>query len=105
VSPMLMFGPQEVMWKFLQNVDMYGCPLDCKGSSFNPRILYFDNDNNVNGEFMLFPYYETATVEKKVEHLVYDFITLSSTIGGTLGLLLGSSLLSIILTCIKWSLQ
>jgi hypothetical protein len=104
---MLMFGPQEVMWKFLQNVDMYGCPLDCKGSSFNPRILYFDNDNdnNGNGEFILLPYYETATVEKKVEHLVYDLITVSSTIGGTLGLLLGSSLLSIILTCIKWSFQ
>ena len=48
----------------------------------------------------LFVKYATRTVEKKTEFYIYDFIVLAGSLGGTLGLLLGYSCLSIAETAI-----
>ena len=50
----------------------------------------------------LMAYYATTIVEKKEEYFLYDLMTLLSSLGGTMGLLLGYSLLSIILSMINF---
>jgi hypothetical protein len=64
--------------------------------------VYEFSDKNTE-HLRLFVNYASKTVEKKEEYFIYDLMTLASSLGGTLGLLLGYcySLLSILLSIIN----
>ena len=91
---------------FIENSEQYGCPLPCTVRTFNPLLntfhdVYEFSDENTE-HLMLFVNYASKTVEKKEEYFIYDLMTLASSLGGTLGLLLGYSLLSILLSMINF---
>ena len=87
--------------KFIQNPEDYGCPLPCTRNSFNSKLNTFYGSNETNKFMTLSVYFTTTTVEKKEEYFLYDFMNLASSLGGTMGLWLGQSLLSILLSLIN----
>ena len=92
----------EIATNFLSDVSGNGCPLPCRRTSYNIDVK-FTNENSwvlyeglVKRNYLqLFMFYNTLTVEEKVETLMYDLAGLLSTAGGNLGLCLGLSCLSI----------
>ena len=95
-----------MLTNFIENSEQYGCPLPCTVRTFNPLLNTFHNvyefsDKNTE-HLRLFVNYASKTVEKKEEYFIYDLMTLASSLGGTLGLLLGYSLLSISLSIINF---
>ena len=82
---------------FISQPENYGCPLPCTIRTFSPMLNTFHNNfNNESPRHLyLWANYASQTVEKKEEYFLYDNITLISSLGGTVGLLLGYSLLSI----------
>ena len=96
----------RLLTNFIENSEQYGCPLPCTIRTFNPLLNTFHNmyefsDQNTE-HFRLFVSYASKIVEKKEEYFIYDLTTLASSLGGTLGLLLGYSLLSILLSMINF---
>ena len=91
----------DVNIDFVKQPEVYGCPLPCTSQSFNPKLNTF-YDKETNEFLMIFVYFTTTTVEKKEEYFLYDLMNLTSALGGTMGLLLGYSLLSILLSLIKF---
>ena len=87
--------------KFIQNPEDCGCPLPCTRNSFNSKLNTFYGSNETNKFMNLSVYFTTTTVEKKEEYYLYDFMNLASSLGGTMGLWLGQSLLSILLSLIN----
>ena len=91
---------------FIENSEYYGCPLPCTVRTFNPLLNTFHDVYEFPDEdtehLRLFVNYASKTVEKKEEYFIYDLMTLASSLGGTLGLLLGYSLLSILLSMINF---
>ena len=88
------------------NSSGYGCPKSCKIVAFNANINFFHKYTNPikyqdMDTFTLMMYYDTSDVKKYSEHLVFDEMALLSAIGGTLGLLLGYSVLSIMTSIIN----
>ena len=88
-----------------------GCPLPCTLTKYNPTVLNFDYKamtfqwqkyTNVTDLYILLIYYISTETEIKRQYFVYDFLTIISAIGGTLGLLLGYSFLSIMLSVIHY---
>ena len=86
---------------FIKKPEDYGCQLPCTSHSFNPKLNTFHNIET-NGTMNLLVYFTTTTVEKKEEYFLYDMMNLTSSLGGTLGLLLGYSLLSILLSVVNF---
>ena len=72
------------------------CPKPCNEESYNPRLQTFSESPKIYVN--LYPYYSTTNVKKTKEFFVYDAMTILSSLGGTLGLLLGYSILSMMLT-------
>ena len=70
------------------------CPLPCTQAHFNPVLNTF-HGQEYNDTVPIFPYYSTIIVERKVESFVNTPMTFLSSIGGTMGLILGYSLLSV----------
>ena len=91
----------DISIDFVKQPEIYGCPLPCTSQSFNPKLNTF-YDKETNEILMIFVYFTTTTVEKKEEYFLYDTMSLTSALGGTVGLLLGYSLLSILLSLIKF---
>ena len=87
--------------QFIQKPEVYGCPLPCTSRLFNPVLNTF-HDNKTASFVELWIYFVTTTVEKKEEYFLYDTMNLASSLGGSMGLLLGYSLLSILLSLIKF---
>ena len=91
------------------NSTKFGCPKTCDITTYNSHLTFyhqnteipFGGDQDFSDTFTLFVYYDTADVKKFQEHLVFDEMALLSAIGGTLGLLLGYSVLSIITSFIN----
>ena len=97
--------------EFLKRSEQYGCPNLCTTTNFNPQVIHFDEsmqatqteyEYKCQSEYMLNIYYSTDPVEITREYFVYDAMTIISAIGGTLGLLLGYSILSICLSLISF---
>ena len=89
---------------FISQPENYGCPIPCTSHTFNPMLNTFHNyefENENPHHIDLYAYYSSPTVEKKEEYFLYDTMTLASSLGGTVGLLLGYSLLSILLFLIN----
>ena len=91
----------DINLDFIKQPEVYGCPLPCTSQSFNPKLNTFHDKEN-NELIMMYVYFATTTVEKKEEYFLYDLMNLTSALGGTMGLLLGYSLLSILLSLIKF---
>ena len=72
------------------------CPQPCKEESYNPRLQTFKGKTD-QPYFTLYAYYSTTKVKRTKEFFVYDAMTILSSLGGTLGLLLGYSILSMML--------
>ena len=88
--------------KFIQNPENHGCPLPCSRNSYNSKLNTFHGSNKTSTFMYLSVYFTTTTVEKEEEYLLYDFMNLASSLGGTMGLWLGQSLLSILLSLINF---
>ena len=67
----------------------------------SPTVNTFNQGFGSEDLFAIHPYYVTTSVEIKKEYFVYGAITLLTSLGGTLGLLLGYSVLSMTLFCLE----
>ena len=76
--------------------------IDLKYSHENSWTLFNNDLRNVSNVFRIFFFYQTLTVEEKIETLLYDVGGLMATAGGNLGLCLGFSCLSILYAAISW---
>ena len=100
---------RQINKKFLRSPSSYGCPIRCTSTKYSPKLVHFDesahylssNDFKCKSEYILYIYYSIDPVEITKEYLVYDAMTIISAIGGTMGLLLGYSMLSMFLSVIK----
>ena len=91
----------RVVRKFVNEVNKLGCPRTCVSTLYSPTVNTFNQGQDQRKDvFAIHPYYVTTSVEIKKEFFVYDAITLLTSLGGTLGLLLGYSALSMILFCL-----
>ena len=86
------------------NPSKLNCPLSCLSASYDIRVNFFQeqSDGLDMGHLRIYPYYDTSAVEKKTEILIYDVPKFLSAIGGTLGLYLGLSVLSVFFAAIKF---
>ena len=95
----------DVAYEFLQNPNIQNCQKPCKQTVFKSKVKkehvtswISDTDDNV---FYLRIVYSTLNIEQNVETLVYDAGSFLAALGGNLGLFLGFSCLSCILTIIN----
>ena len=61
-----------------------------------------DATNKSKDHFTLYSFYPTFDVEEKIETLEYDLANLLVSAGGNLGLFLGFSCFSVMLSVINW---
>ena len=83
------------------------CHLPCSRHEYHTKVHYFHKHSHASFQenlsaLSLYIMYTTMTTEIKEEHLVYDFQGLLTGIGGTLGLFLGYSLLSVLFDIINF---
>ena len=79
---------------------MTGCERTCISTLYSPVVNTFNRGlSGTKDLFALHAYYVTTSVVISREFYIYDSITLVTSLGGTLGLLLGYSALSMILFC------
>ncbi len=102
---------EEIVAAFVANTFAFGCPLPCQQSVFDTILRYFHKNDvenlsglEKNGEnvFYLLYYSNSLVVEERVEMLVYDLGNFLVAVGGNLGLLLGFSCLSVLLSLINF---
>ena len=79
----------------------------CSISSYDSKESYFnevpeDNPDLAASPFTIFIYYGKTTVEEKTEQYIYDPGALLTSIGGNMGLFLGFSCLSCLLSLISF---
>ena len=94
----------KIMGKVFANSSAYGCAKPCQFVSYKANMNFFHKYSNlfVNKSdesedlFRLYAYFDTLNVKKVQEVLVFGEMDLLSSIGGTLGLLLGYSACSIL---------
>ncbi len=94
---------------YLSRTSEFGCPIPCKQKSFKHKLEYFSKNTFIefNDEqridqdsFELIVFFKTMDIEEKTETFVYDVGNFLTAAGGNLGLFMGFSCLSIILTFI-----
>ena len=99
---------------FVRDPNSHGCPKLCTITKYNAKVEEFDEmttslvqgqDKQCESEYSLYIYFSMDHIEIIKEYLVYDMMTIISAIGGTMGLLLGYSILSMILSTLKLILQ
>jgi len=86
------------------------CPIPCDQTVFEAKISSYHMNSYIVEDVMtvykikqiLYLEYETFDREKHVETLIYDTATFLTQVGGNLGLFLGISCLSVILTIIDF---
>ena len=96
--------------KFLSKPWQYDCPVPCKQTAYQVKLKYyhknnaryFDATNKSKDHFTLYSFYPTFDVEEKIETLEYDLANLLVSAGGNLGLFLGFSCFSVMLSVINW---
>jgi hypothetical protein len=102
----------QLILEYLRSPESFGCPLPCERNYYNHNLnhvhenagtnepLSFDEGNTY---FYIFFYYNTFIIEQHIETLIYDVGGFLSAAGGNLGLCLGFSCLSVLLTFSQWS--
>ena len=100
---------EEIVAAFVANTFAFGCPLPCQQSVYNIKLRYFhhndiENIAGLEGENVFFFqfYSNSLVVEERVEMLVYDLGNFLVAVGGNLGLWLGFSCLSVLLSFINF---
>jgi hypothetical protein len=110
-SETMLFKAMEAVRDFPST---YGCQKPCKQSSYSFSIGYYHQTSYVshgnldaisNESFHLAFYYDSLTIEEHFETLVYDTGSMLVAAGGNLGLFLGFSCLSILLSAISFLKQ
>ena len=90
---------------FIDHSHEYGCTVPCTTTSYHHDIQYDSRmrvrNENKKGYFELSIYYYNLDVEERTETLIYDLSSFLSSAGGNLGLLMGFSCLSVLLSLIK----
>ena len=103
---------QEMFSYFTDSPDKYYCPVHCIQISYDidldyyyeSTFIYSETDysdiENINS-FTLVVFYDTLNVKQLIESFDYDLGSFLASAGGNLGLFLGLSCLSILLSFIK----
>ena len=101
----------DVIASFIKNPENFGCPLPCQRNYYSYSLNHV-HENAITIElpkqdegrkycyFNL--YYSTFLIEQQVETLIYDLGGFLAAAGGNLGLCLGFSCLSVLLTLSQW---
>ena len=84
------------------NLSKFNCPVPCRQKGFNYKIKYFHKNSWIEPENStmsktfagLYVSYSSLLVEERVETIVYDLECLLTSLGGNLGLFLGFSCFS-----------
>ena len=95
--------------QFIGDPRSYGCPKLCTNTKYNAKVVEFDEmttsllyNEPCESEYSLYIYFSMDHIEIIKEYLVYDIMTIISAIGGTMGLLLGYSMLSMLTSTLKF---
>ena len=84
------------------------CPLTCSQTSYNYNIQYLhksrmlESESWIDSTFILSIVYSSLFVEERSEALVYDGVSFIAAAGGNLGLFLGFSFFSGVISIIKF---
>jgi hypothetical protein len=84
-----------------QDPSSFGCPLNCEHSNYVASVFYHDVNviNNLEGYakgvMLVYLLYDSTIVQKSEEMLLYDTPALLSAVGGSLGLFLGFSCITV----------
>ena len=96
----------SLSYTYLENLNSRGCMKPCEQTVFRSKVKkehdtswVSDIDKDI---FYLRIVYSTLHIEKNVETLVYDTGNFFSTVGGNLGLCLGFSCLSCLLSLVEF---
>lgn len=101
----------NILVDFLGHVSQYNCPVPCHQRSYNYNLKYLHRNSWINIEnpsiggknsSILAISYSSMLVEEKIETIVYDLENLLTSVGGNLGLFLGFSCFSTLLTVIEY---
>ena len=104
----------KLLEKFLPKTSEYNCPIPCRQTSYQVKLKYFHQNNVLlpselanksKGHFTLYTFFPTFTAEEKIESLECDLASLLVSAGGNLGLFLGFSCLSVMITITEWLLS
>lgn len=98
----------NVFPKFTQDPAEHGCHLPCSKITYMTRTNHFpepEGKNKSEHELKMYVYYDTLMVEKQREVLVYDVPGFLSAAGGTLGLYLGFSCLTVLFGLINMTMR
>ena len=96
--------------EFSRKSSQNNCPIPCQQSSYNIKLRYLHKNAlmdtefiNVSKDFALFAIsYNSLLVEERIETIVYDLESLVTSVGGNLGLFLGFSCFSTLLTFLQF---
>ena len=100
----------DIKTNFSANVAMYGCSLPCTTVSFGFDVFTIHRNSWIDtndepevplGVFQFRFYFSLLEVEESVVTLVYDLETLLASLGGNLGLFLGFSCLSVMISLLQ----
>ena len=89
----------NTMYQFydlFMTIDGKVCPKSCNVKRYLGEIVYREDWGTNNTFFTLFEFASPYKVKVKEEYLIYDFIGLVGSVGGTLGLFIGFSFYDII---------
>ena len=101
---------RNLTYDFQYGPSKFGCPLPCQRRKDDISLQYYHNTSWVSADakeieemgFQFFYFYNSHSMEEKMESLVYDFSTFLVATGGNLGLFLGFSCLSLGIKLIDW---
>jgi len=101
---------QNIFAEFSRKSQLNNCPMPCQYNSYNIKLRYLhknawiehEDDNLSNDSSLLAISYSSLLVEERIETIVYDLENLVTSVGGQLGLFLGFSCFSTLLTFLKF---
>ena len=103
---------KSLLKKYKGNLELMGCPFPCFTRTYNVKWIDFHKNSLIEDDklyeeeflkqyyYLLFSYH-SFTIEEKVETLVYDLGSFLTSIGGNLGLFLGFSCFSLLISLIE----
>jgi len=100
----------SIFAEFSRNLALNNCPMPCPQRSYNIKLRYLHQNAWIDPEFsivlkdlaLLAISYSSLLTEERIETIVYDLENLVTSVGGNLGLFLGFSCFSTLLTLIQF---